>query len=211
MNNPTNDIIPRYTILNSKACSEILNDKACATEVLDSVGMDREKYRTGNTKVFFRAGVLGDLEEIRDDRINCILSWLQAWFRGYASRKLYKKLQEQRIALIVVQRNLKKYLQMRTWTWYRMWQKVKPHLNVSRVDDELKHLEEKGDFAIAEFEKEQVLRIALEKSNATLEAETAALRDAVEIAQGSSSDFMEKQAKLAAQKHDLDVQFHVSI
>merc|ERR1719154_993074 len=89
-----------------------------------------------------------------------------------------------------------------------MWQKVKPHLNVSRVDDELKHLEEKGDFAIAEFEKEQVLRIALEKSNATLEAETAALRDAVEIAQGSSSDFMEKQAKLAAQKHDLDVQFH---
>merc|ERR1719446_1594200 len=202
------DYRQRYTILNSKACSEILNDKACATEVLDSVGMDREKYRTGNTKVFFRAGVLGDLEEIRDDRINCILSWLQAWARGYASRKLYKKLQEQRIALIVVQRNLKKYLQMRTWTWYRMWQKVKPHLNVSRVDDELKHLEEKGDFAIAEFEKEQVLRIALEKSNATLEAETAALRDAVEIAQGSSSEFMEKQAKLAAQKHDLDVQFH---
>ena len=183
----------------------------CATEVLDSVGMDREKYRTGNTKVFFKAGVLGDLEEIRDDRISQILSWLQAWVRGYTTRKVYKKMQEERIALIIVQRNLKKYLAMRTWTWYRLWQKVKPHLNVSRVDDELKFLEEKGDHAIAEFEKEQVLRIALEKSNASLEAETCALRDAVEIAQGSSSDFMEKQAKLASQKHDLDVQFHVSI
>merc|ERR1719474_2195017 len=97
----------RYTILNSKACAEIPEEKKAAMEVLDSVGMDREKYRLGNTKVFFRAGVLGELEEIRDDRIAMLISWLQAWVRGYVSRKLYKKLQEQRIALIVVQRNLK--------------------------------------------------------------------------------------------------------
>lgn len=87
--------------------------------------------------MFFRAGVLGQMEEFRDDRLGKIMSWLQAWIRGYLARKDYKKIQEQRVALQVVQRNLRKYLQLRTWPWYKLWQKVKPLLNVSRVEDEI--------------------------------------------------------------------------
>lgn len=48
-------------------------------------------------QVFFRAGVLGQMEELRDDRLSKIVSWLQAYIRGYLSRKEYKKLQEQRL------------------------------------------------------------------------------------------------------------------
>lgn len=47
-------------------------------------------------QVFFRAGVLGQMEELRDDRLSKIVSWLQSYIRGYLSRKEYKKLQEQR-------------------------------------------------------------------------------------------------------------------
>lgn len=47
-------------------------------------------------QVFFRAGVLGQMEELRDDRLAKIFSWLQSWIRGYFSRKEYKKLQDQR-------------------------------------------------------------------------------------------------------------------
>lgn len=47
-------------------------------------------------QVFFRAGVLGQMEELRDDRLSKIVSWLQAYIRGYLSRKEFKKLQEQR-------------------------------------------------------------------------------------------------------------------
>lgn len=46
--------------------------------------------------MFFRAGVLGQMEELRDDRLSKIVSWLQAYIRGYLSRKDFKKLQEQR-------------------------------------------------------------------------------------------------------------------
>ncbi len=42
------------------------------------------------------------------------------------------------IALQVVQRNLRKYMQLRTWAWWRLWQKVKPMLNVTRIEDEMK-------------------------------------------------------------------------
>uniref|UniRef100_A0A1A9VH40 Myosin motor domain-containing protein n=1 Tax=Glossina austeni TaxID=7395 RepID=A0A1A9VH40_GLOAU len=66
-------------------------------------------------EVFFRAGVLGQMEEFRDERLGKIMSWMQAWARGYLARKGFKKLQEQRVALKVVQRNLRKYMQLRTW------------------------------------------------------------------------------------------------
>lgn len=77
------------------------------------------------------------MEEFRDERLGKIMSWMQAWARGYLARKGFKKLQEQRVALKVVQRNLRKYLQLRTWPWYKLWQKVKPLLNVSRIEDEI--------------------------------------------------------------------------
>lgn len=162
-------------------------------------------------QVFFRAGVLGELEEIRDDRLGKLTSWLQAWIRGFVSRKYYKKQQEQRVALIVIQRNMKKYLQMRTWPWYRLWSKVKPLLNVSRIDDMMTELEEKANKALAEYEKEVVLRKELESKNGVLLSETTDLRNALDSASGGASEFREKQAKLAAQKAELDGQLNVSV
>lgn len=77
------------------------------------------------------------MEELRDERLSKIMTWMQSWIRGYLSRKDFFKLQEQRLALEVVQRNLRKYLQLRTWPWYKLWTKVKPLLNVTRIEDEI--------------------------------------------------------------------------
>lgn len=77
------------------------------------------------------------MEELRDERLGKIVTWMQSWVRGYLSRKEFKKLQEQRLALQVCQRNLRKYLKLRTWPWYKLWQKVKPLLNVTRIEDEI--------------------------------------------------------------------------
>jgi IQ calmodulin-binding motif len=77
------------------------------------------------------------MEEFRDERLSRIMSWMQAWARGYLTRKTFKKLQEQRMALTVVQRSLRRYLKLRTWPWWKLWQKVKPLLNASRVEDQI--------------------------------------------------------------------------
>lgn len=77
------------------------------------------------------------MEEFRDERLSRIMAWMQAWARGYINRKTFKKLQEQRIALTIVQRALRRYLKLRTWPWWKLWQKVKPLLNASRVEDQL--------------------------------------------------------------------------
>lgn len=160
--------------------------------------------------MFFRAGVLGNLEEIRDDRLSKILSWLQAWIRGFNSRKAYKRLQEQRVALIIVQRNIRKFMQLRNWAWYRMWQKVKPLLNVTRVEDEIRALEEKAAKVQEDFEREFKLRQELEAANVTLLEEKNNLLLALENSKGNATDFLDKLAKVQSQKGDLEAQLNVS-
>ncbi|XP_072746179.1 myosin heavy chain, muscle isoform X12 [Anoplolepis gracilipes] len=196
----------RYKILAPAAVDKAKEPKEAAAAVLESTGLDPDMYRLGHTKVFFRAGVLGQMEELRDERLSKIVSWMQAYIRGYLSRKDYKKLQEQRLALQVVQRNLRKYLQLRTWPWWKLWQKIKPLLNVTRIEDEMAALEEKAKKAQEAFEKEEKLRKELEDLNAKLLTEKTNLLRQLEGEKGSLSDYQEKSLKLAAQKADLESQ-----
>ncbi|XP_076163013.1 myosin heavy chain isoform X10 [Ptiloglossa arizonensis] len=197
----------RYKILAPAAVDKVASDpKKAAAAILEASGLDPDQYRLGHTKVFFRAGVLGQMEEFRDERLSKIVSWMQAYIRGYLSRKDFKRLQEQRLALVVVQRNLRKYLQLRTWPWWKLWQKVKPLLNVTRIEDELAALEEKARKAQEAFEKEEKLRKELEEQNTKLAAERNALQRQLDGEKGSLSEYMEKSLKLAAQKADLESQ-----
>merc|ERR1712033_137071 len=97
----------RYNILGAQAVAKAKNDKAAAAAVMDIVKLDKEKFRLGHTKVFFRAGVGGWMEEQREDKIGSVLAWLQAGARGKASRMQFKKLQDQKLALYACQRALR--------------------------------------------------------------------------------------------------------
>ncbi|XP_071512369.1 myosin heavy chain, muscle-like isoform X1 [Panulirus ornatus] len=205
---PYKDFRHRYKILASKEMNELSDDKEAAKACLEKAGLNDELYRRGNTKVFFRAGVLGTLEEIRDDKLAKLITGLQSRIRGFTSRKTYEKLQEQRVALIVVQRNLRKFLKMRTWPWFNLWQRVKPLLNVTRIEDEMKALEEKAAKALEELEKEKKLRMQLEAANATLQEDKNNLMTTLESTKGNVSDFLDKQAKLQSQKADLEAQLN---
>merc|ERR1719365_501801 len=107
----------RYNILAAAAVAKAKNDKAAAKGVLDAIKAEPEKYRLGHTKVFFRAGYLGFMEEVREDRIGAVLSWLQSQARGKASRLVFKKMQDQKLALYCLQRTIRNYYIGKTWLW----------------------------------------------------------------------------------------------
>ena len=73
--------------------------KQVTDKILTALQMDPNEYRLGTTKVFFKAGVLGMLEDMRDERLSKIISLFQAHIRGYLMRRQYKKLQDQRWVL----------------------------------------------------------------------------------------------------------------
>ena len=73
-----------------------VDGKQVTDKILTALQMDPNEYRLGITKVFFKAGVLGMLEDMRDERLAKIISMFQAHIRGYLMRRQYKKLQDQR-------------------------------------------------------------------------------------------------------------------
>jgi hypothetical protein len=93
--------LPRYTILAPNAIpAGFVDGKVASEKVLAALNMD-DDYRIGHTKVFFKAGVLGQLEEMRDDKLQAIIANFQARIRGYLMRKNYGKLQDQRCVYLI--------------------------------------------------------------------------------------------------------------
>jgi hypothetical protein len=97
----------RYSILSPNAIPQGFTDGKQVTEkVLLALQLDPAEYRLGTTKVFFKVGVLGMLEDMRDERLSKIISMFQAHIRGYLIRKAYKKLQDQRSLYLIIKKTV---------------------------------------------------------------------------------------------------------
>merc|ERR1711981_1354215 len=143
----------RYNILAAAAVAKAKKDKDIGMAVFKAIKLDADKFRLGHTKVFFRAGILGYMEEVREDRIGEVLSWLQAQSRGKTSRLIFKKLKDQKLALYCVQRTIRNYHIGRTWLWWQLWLAIKPNLKCSKFAQYKAEYEEKIAIAEANIDK----------------------------------------------------------
>uniref|UniRef100_A0A5F8HBC8 Myosin heavy chain 10 n=1 Tax=Monodelphis domestica TaxID=13616 RepID=A0A5F8HBC8_MONDO len=133
----------RYEILTPNAIPKgFMDGKQACERMIRALELDPNLYRIGQSKIFFRAGVLAHLEEERDLKITDIIIFFQAVCRGYLARKAFAKKQQQLSALKVLQRNCAAYLKLRHWQWWRVFTKVKPLLQVTRQEEELQAKDE---------------------------------------------------------------------
>merc|ERR1712141_233087 len=107
----------RYWILAKKELYSSEDNKTGVYALMDKIGFDREKYRLGHTKVFFKAGALAGLEECRDDIVTKLVRWLQGNAFGNMARVRYQTKYDQRDLMRVIQRNYRKYMMLRDWGW----------------------------------------------------------------------------------------------
>ncbi|XP_044535062.1 myosin-9 [Gracilinanus agilis] len=133
----------RYEILTPNSIPKgFMDGKQACVLMIKALELDSNLYRIGQSKVFFRAGVLAHLEEERDLKITDVIIGFQACCRGYLARKAFAKRQQQLTAMKVLQRNCAAYLKLRNWQWWRLFTKVKPLLQVSRQEEEMMAKEE---------------------------------------------------------------------
>merc|ERR1712203_829820 len=196
----------RYNILAAAAVARAKKDKDAAGAVMKTIKLDPEKFRLGHTKIFFRAGILGYMEEVREDRIGSVLSWLQAQARGKASRILFQKLQAQKLALYCLQRTIRNYYIGKTWLWWQMYTNLKPQLKCSKFAQYKAEYEEKIaiaeaniDKAIAECNKVKAVyeRLSNEKNELVL---------ALQIGGSAVQDIVDKTNRIEAMKNDVHKQ-----
>uniref|UniRef100_A0A9J7ZLB2 Myosin, heavy chain 10, non-muscle n=1 Tax=Cyprinus carpio carpio TaxID=630221 RepID=A0A9J7ZLB2_CYPCA len=133
----------RYEILTPNAIPKgFMDGKQACERMIRALELDANLYRIGQSKIFFRTGVLAHLEEERDLKITDIIIYFQSVCRGYLARKAFAKKQQQLSALKVLQRNCAAYLKLRHWQWWRLFTKVKPLLQVTRQEEEMQAKDE---------------------------------------------------------------------
>ncbi|KAG5272501.1 hypothetical protein AALO_G00166230 [Alosa alosa] len=92
------DFKQRYKVLNASVIPEgqFIDNKKAAEKLLGSIDVDHTQYKFGHTKVFFKAGLLGTLEELRDEKLSNLVTMTQALCRGFLMRREFLKMMERR-------------------------------------------------------------------------------------------------------------------
>merc|ERR1712088_972767 len=196
----------RYNILAAAQVAKAKKDKDAAGAVMAVIKLDPEKFRLGHTKVFFRAGILGFMEEVREDRIGSVLSWLQAQARGKASRLCFKKLQDQKLSLYCLQRTIRNFHIGRTWLWWQLWLAIKPNLKCSKFAQYKAEYEEKIAIAEANIDKAIADRKKVEAVHNALSAQKNELVLALQSGGSAVQEIIDKTNRIEGMKNDLQKQ-----
>uniref|UniRef100_A0A8C0XPS7 Myosin-9 n=1 Tax=Castor canadensis TaxID=51338 RepID=A0A8C0XPS7_CASCN len=187
----------RYEILTPNSIPKgFMDGKQACVLMIKALELDSNLYRIGQSKVFFRAGVLAHLEEERDLKITDVIIGFQACCRGYLARKAFAKRQQQLTAMKVLQRNCAAYLKLRNWQWWRLFTKVKPLLQVSRQEEEMMAKEEE---LVKVREKQLFSTCSLQ-----LMAEKLQLQEQLQAETELCAEAEELRARLTAKKQELE-------
>uniref|UniRef100_A0A8C2K3Z2 Myosin, heavy chain 14, non-muscle n=1 Tax=Cyprinus carpio TaxID=7962 RepID=A0A8C2K3Z2_CYPCA len=202
---PFQEFRQRYEILTPNAIPRTFMDGKQACELMISaLELDKNLFRVGQSKVFFRAGVLAHLEEERDLKITDTIIRFQSVARGYLARRAFHKKQQQLSALRVMQRNCAAYLKLRNWQWWRLFTKVKPLLQVTRQDEEIQAREAQLQKAKDNLTKLEHDFSELDKKNQQLMEEKSVLTDQLQAEAELFAEAEEMRARLASRKQELE-------
>merc|ERR1711887_32644 len=193
----------RYNILGAALVAKAKNDKAAAGAVLELIKLDKEKYRLGHTKVFFRAGILGFMEETREEKIGTVLAWLQSGARGKTSRIQFKKLQDQKLALYACQRAIRNYMTSKTWLWMQIWLAIKPHLKCTQFGKFKKEYEDKIALAEANIGSALEERAKVQAVYDGLNGQKSELSLALKSGGSAVQDIIDKTTRIEGQAADV--------
>eukprot|EP00063_Salmo_salar_P073074 XP_014047909.1 PREDICTED: myosin heavy chain, fast skeletal muscle-like [Salmo salar] len=103
------DFKQRYKVLNASVIpdGQFMDNKKASEKLLGSIDVNHDDYKFGHTKVFFKAGLLGVLEEMRDEKLATLVGMLQALSRGFLMRREFTKMMERRESIFAIQYNIR--------------------------------------------------------------------------------------------------------
>ncbi|XP_053564589.1 myosin-4-like [Bombina bombina] len=203
------DFKQRYKILNASAIPEgqFIDSKKASEKLLGSIDVDQTQYKFGHTKVFFKAGLLGTLEEMRDDKLAQLITRTQAMCRGFLMRVEFRKMMERRESLFTIQYNIRSFMNVKHWPWMKLYFKIKPLLKSAESEKEMANMKEefekckenlvKSEAKRKELE-EKMVSILQEKNDLSLQvqSESESLSDAEERCEGLIKNKIQLEAKI---------------
>merc|ERR1711887_366895 len=172
---PHSDFMTRYSIVAPKIFADMAGDaKECALKALVQAGMDPDSFRCGRTKIMFRAGMLSQLEEIREGALSKIFVKMQCQARRVLVHVTYQGKIAEKKGISSIQRNIRLYYNCRDWAWYQFYTMVKGEMGTIKKKQ-------------AEEERRKQMAEGLAKFQAAL-AQSVAEREAAEAANAAAKE-----------------------
>jgi len=182
---PYADFMARYSIVAPKVFSDLKSDpKGCANKALPTVGMDPDDFRTGHTKIMFRAGRLSKLEEIRESALSVIVLKMQAHVRKCLVAVTYKAKAAEKRGIASIQNNIRNYYKCKNWGWYQFYMLVTSEgakIRKKKEEEERRKMMAEGFDKLQKALDEKVAaRAAVQAINEDLKAKLAVTKEAVD-------------------------------
>ncbi|XP_004684642.1 PREDICTED: myosin-3 [Condylura cristata] len=200
------DFKQRYRVLNASAIPEgqFIDSKKACEKLLASIDIDHTQYKFGHTKVFFKAGLLGTLEEMRDDRLAKLITRTQAVCRGFLMRVEFQKMVQRRESIFCIQYNIRSFMNVKHWPWMKLYFKIKPLLKSAETEKEMATMKEEFQKTKDELAKSEAKRKELEEKLVTLVQEKNDLQLQVQAESENLLDAEERCDQLIKAKFQLE-------
>lgn len=162
----------RYEVLTPGTIPKgYMDGRKAAAKIAEALELDQDLYKIGATKIFFKAGVLAELEERRDNLLTDLFRRFQSAARMHIARRRIRKLLNRAQAIRTIQHNARIYIQLRDWPWWSLYVKVRPLLAATRVDDELVRKQAELSMAKEREQRDQAEKQRLEELRVSMKAE----------------------------------------
>ena len=140
---------------------------------------------------------MGCVEEVREESIKAILLHIQAMCRRWCHNEGYRKLVFKKQMIPVMQRNIKKYLFFRDWTWFALLNGTKRFIGQVDMDGIIQQLEEEAAEACGAYDAVVEVRDQLIGEIDEMTVSKKAMMAEIESSQGDLSSYQRDLATAA--------------
>uniref|UniRef100_A0A3Q1CN03 Myosin motor domain-containing protein n=1 Tax=Amphiprion ocellaris TaxID=80972 RepID=A0A3Q1CN03_AMPOC len=151
------------------------DERKAVEELLVELDVDKKSIVVGASRVFMKRGVLRYLEQQRDQQVTGWLVHLQAACMGHLARQKYRKLKVQQMAVRCLQRNLRALRFVTKWSWWKLFCRVRPLLDVNMDNERLRAKEDEISALRRRLEKSEKERNELRQTADSLETKVTAV------------------------------------
>uniref|UniRef100_A0A3B4WTY5 Unconventional myosin-XVIIIb-like n=1 Tax=Seriola lalandi dorsalis TaxID=1841481 RepID=A0A3B4WTY5_SERLL len=151
------------------------DERKAVEELLAELDLDKKSIVVGASRVFMKRGVLRYLEQQRDQQVTGWLVYLQASCMGHVARQKYRKLKVQQMAVSCLQRNLRALRVVSNWSWWKLFCRVRPLLDVNMDNQRLRAKEDEVSALRRRLEKSEKERNELRQTADSLETKVTAV------------------------------------
>ena len=201
---PFSEFRQRYQVLCRDMPKSYLEGQVATQFILEKMDLDTALYRVGLTKVFFRAGVLAELEEKRDALIREIMSRFQSVARGFNRRRVAHKRLYRAEATRIIQRNFQVYLDLNENPWWRLFVRMRPLLGATRTAGEVKKRDELIQKLQDKMQQETADRQKLEDERRRADTEVQRIQQTLESERALALDKEEIFKRLQQRETELN-------